>query len=148
MKLQAFLLTTLLGLTGASAGLAQDDAAPASEPAAPVADEAPAAEQAPAAPATIRVVEDLDVNAVIAAFNEGSSAPRQFTDEERTWIGAGVAPEDIDAAHQGYVAIPSTDPNVVIINRNGKELRVTSNADAGRVPVITPDSVPHDAVRP
>lgn len=164
MKLQAFLLITFLGLAGASAGLAQDDAAPAApsneesaavdsgnagsaaaEPAAESAAEsaaAPAAKDAaPAAPATIRVVDDLDVDAVIAAFNEGRDALRKFTDEERSWIGAGVAPEDIDNAHQGYVAIPSTDPNVVIINRNGKELRVTSNAGAGRVPVITPDSV-------
>ncbi len=148
MKLQAFLLTTLLGLAGASAGLAQDDAAPAAADApaaeAPAADapaaEAPAGESAPAAPATIRVVEDLDVDAVIAAFNAESGTNRTFTAEERSWIGAGVAPGDIDAAHQGYVAIPSTDPNVVIINRNGEELRVTSNASAGRAPVITHES--------
>ena len=124
MKLQAFLLTTLLGLAGASAGLAQDDAAPAAPTAeeSAAADSAAAAEDAaPAASATIRVVADLDVDAVIAAFNEGSDAPRTFTDEERSWIAAGVAPGDIDKAHKGYVAIPSTDPNVVIINRNGKE---------------------------
>jgi len=139
MKLQAFLLTTFLGFAGASAGLAQDEPAPSTDPATPGV-EAAATDEPTAAAATIRVVEDLDVDAAIAAFNEGSDAPREFTDEERSWIGAGVAPGDIDAAHKGYVAIPSTDPNVVIINRNGKELRVTSNADAGRVPVVTPES--------
>ena len=139
MKLQAFLLTTLLGLAGASAGLAQDDAAPAAEtPAA----ETPAAEApapAPAAEATIRVVEGLDVDAVIAEFNAENGTTRTFSDEERTWIAAGIAPGDIDDAHLGYLPIPTTDPMVVFVNRNGEKIRITSNAETGSLPAISHD---------
>lgn len=133
MKFQAFLLSTLLGLVGASAGLAQDGA----EGAAPegAAAETPVVE----APAADDTMSAADIDAIIAKFREKTGSTREFTAEEREWIGNGLDPANADDAHKGYVAIPTGDPNVVIVNRNGEMLEVTSNTDSATPPVVGED---------
>ena len=128
MKFQAFLLSILFTLAGTDAVFAQEGNEAEAEAPAAAAAEAPAEspDEAEAAPA-VAADESIDVDAVIAKFNEGSSAPRTFTSEEREWIAAGLDPGQVDNAHKGYVAIPSGDPNLVIINRHGKRIEVRSN---------------------
>ncbi|MEM1452663.1 MAG: cytochrome c oxidase subunit II [Planctomycetota bacterium] len=131
MKLQAFLLSLLLGLAGAgiasASGAAAQDGSAANDGAA---DDA-------AAPASVEET-GIDVDAVIAEYNDAAGTSRKFTAEEREWIGAGLAPGDVDAAHKGYVAIPSGDPNLVIVARDGKRIEVRSNPDTLTPPAAEP----------
>ncbi|MEM6674461.1 MAG: cytochrome c oxidase subunit II [Planctomycetota bacterium] len=121
MKLHALVLL-LIGL--AVPGFAQDEG------------EAPAPETAAAPAAAPAAGDGVDVDKAIAKFREETGSTRAFTAEEREWIAAGLAPGQVDNAHKGYTAIPSGDPNLVIINRNGKRIEVRSDPSKNTPPAV------------
>ncbi len=137
MKRNLWMLLVLPALLAAFVGLgsayAQDGTTDPAQ--APVA-EAPSA-GAPAGEADAPAAstkKPIDVNAVIAEFNAGRPTPQTFSEEERGWIGMGMAPGDVELVDKGYVAIPSDDPYVVKYRRNGKDFEIRSDPSTGTPP--------------
>ena len=60
------------------------------------------------------------VEAMIAEYNAGLETARAFTDEEKLWIAMELDPADVDGVYEGYTAIPTGNPNIVLYMEAGQ----------------------------
>lgn len=105
------------GVTMAQDSAPADAAAPESESAA-----------APSADA-------IDVDKLIADFNEGREAPVTFDDEARGWMALGSQPDEIERIRSGELYVPTDDPYQVVFFKEGVlQKPIKSNPKTGTPP--------------
>lgn len=77
-----------------------------------------------------KVKRVANVESMIADYNAGLETARQFNDEEKLWIAMELDPADVDGVYQGYTAIPTGNPNLVVFMEPGSDERVEIESGA------------------
>ena len=86
------------------------------------------------------------VEAMIAEYNAGLETARVFTDEEKKWIAMELDPADVDGVYEGYTAIPTGNPNIVMFMEPGSDARVEIESLAQHATPPAAQNVPPFAV--